>query len=77
MDFSCLFDGRASRVLVKCVINAIALITPRLERHLVTTAKAAIKLITVVGYIPKAIIMRLNLHLFIASLQDAHALNMH
>ena len=71
MDFPCLFDDRASRVLVKCVINATALITPRLERHSVSSPRqAAIKVITAVGYIPKAIIMRLNLHLFIASLQD-------
>jgi len=33
-------------------------------------AKVAIKVITAVGYTPKAIIMGLNLHLFNASLQD-------
>jgi len=78
-DFLCLFEG-ASRVLVKRVINATPLITPRLERHPGSSPwqKRLLKWLQR-GYTPKAIIMGLNLHLFIASLQDEtpHALNMH
>lgn len=49
----------------------------RLERYTGSSSRAAIKVITAVGYSRKAIITGLNLHLFmrVPAGRDAHALN--